>query len=730
MSSTKKNTIRQQGIQRLGLVGGTLAGLWAAVCGVARTEAQVFRLDALRPENVVRVSLTPPPGDYGDAPDGTSARYAAPFQGVLGRFPTEFATSNSRYHLAGGHTITANQEYLGTLFSMEAGPRDHADPDQIENFVDDDFDDGWVSGPCAGGGIGAPWAPFVPVTMSYRVTVAPGAPAGQRFVNVLYDTNHDGRWANGAGGQEWLAVDVPVNVAPGTSAIVSVGPFPFPVSPIGAWMRVSLTRSRVVGSFADDGTGWDGSGTFSYGEIEDHLIANALAFASAAASDADSASASAGAAAGIDISVHASAWAWAYAQASAHANALAVSYASAQADAAAAAQAHADAIAAAGAIASACISCPCGTLCAQAGAFAAAAVEATARAEASASASAQALAVAYADAQARVASFAAASAEVDAYVSAFAGAVANASASASASASAYAAAVAAACAGDAQAAAAAAATARANADASAAAYAAADGYYRWTARWAWVAASWESASASAVAIAAYQTESSSAAKASAQAAALSLSMAFAGVSGACTTCYTTCPPCPTTTPSDRYRDGAARTTSARTTAGVGTWVMTGTVVSAGTSTITGVKWQSVDSGTFTGSADISIWDGNLVQGGLATDTNAMMQLPNLPVARQPVLSDCGQPVQLFGQPVYEYTATFPPMTLPWGSTVYVGARAIGNSGFTSQVLSAHRDHDSPIVPSYLISSPSGVAQPVTPCDRDYVMYLVTSGTQQ
>ena len=99
-------------------------------------------------------AVTPPLGDYGDAPDGTNALYGAPFTGVIGKFPTELGTLNSRYGLPGGRT-SASQEWFGASVSLEAGPHDGADPDSVENLVDDDFDNGL-------GGSACPWTRRAP----------------------------------------------------------------------------------------------------------------------------------------------------------------------------------------------------------------------------------------------------------------------------------------------------------------------------------------------------------------------------------------------------------------------------------------------------------------------------------------------------------------------------------------------------------------------------------------
>ncbi|MCA9245314.1 MAG: hypothetical protein KDA32_15265, partial [Phycisphaerales bacterium] len=263
---------------------------------------------------------TTPLADYGDAPDNYPARYTPPFDTVLGRFPTHHATSNSLYGLPGGHAVRTRFEQLGTLISRERGPVDPGDPDTIENFVDDDFDDGLVGGPCVGGV--AVLANPTSVTLTFEVTLSADAPVVDRYLNVAIDINHDGRWDDSTGPlPEWVVPDFLLPpLTPGTTTLVTTPPFYLPLGMSPAWLRVALTRERVVDIVPVDATGWDGSGRFQYGEVEDHLIATELLAAASAAAQA-SATASA------------SASAFAVAVASANANATAIAAACAQADA-------------------------------------------------------------------------------------------------------------------------------------------------------------------------------------------------------------------------------------------------------------------------------------------------------------------------------------------------------------------------------------------------------------
>jgi hypothetical protein len=410
-----------------------------------------------------------PQGDYGDAPDGELARYPAPFATVIGNFPTRYNTSNSRYGRPGAYTKKTGQEVLGVKVTAERGARDPSDPDNIENLVDDDFDDGWVTGPCAVGAPGVPFPNPLSVTFSFTVTIAPGAPAGTRYLNLLMDVNHDGVWSG-----EWLVRDMPVTVAPGTSAVVTTPPVALNWTTAGGWTRVALTRSAITGTFTDDGSGWDGSGVFEYGEIEDYQPEFALAYAQDAAYAADlawqfRAAAQSAADHAYDFAIDADiatdfaedfdlaidaehVWvldveadfdidlAVRYAQAAQSAHAQAAQSAAYSMTASQEANDYAqDTLnvcvsvqSTAAAFAGICVSCPCATVCALAGAAAQASVDVCAHVSASASASAAATATASANATAYASAAASAYASASAIAAAYAAALAIADAEATA----------------------------------------------------------------------------------------------------------------------------------------------------------------------------------------------------------------------------------------------------------------------------------------------------------
>lgn len=419
--------------------------------------------------NVRALPPAHPLGDYGDAPDGEFARYPAPFATVIGNFPTRFNTTNSRYGRPGAYARQTGQELLGIKATAERGARDPYDPDRVENLVDDDFDDGWVSGPCAVGSPGAPFPNPLNVTFSFRVTLAANAPAGTRYINLLMDLNHDGVWSN-----EWLVRDMPVSVAPGTSVVVTTPVVALNWNTAGGWTRVALTRSAITGTFTDNGTGWDGSGVFDFGEIEDYQPEFALAYAQDAAFAADlawqlSSAAQSAAdhahdfaidadvamdfASDFDLAIEAEHdWvmdidadfdadlAIRYARAAQSAHAQAAQSAAYSMTAAQEANDYAqDTLdvcvsvqATAAAFAGICVSCPCATVCALAGAAAQASVDVCAHVSASASASAGATATASANATAYANSAATAYASASALASAYASALAIAEAEATA----------------------------------------------------------------------------------------------------------------------------------------------------------------------------------------------------------------------------------------------------------------------------------------------------------
>jgi len=408
------------------------------------------RAVVVSPDVTARAPAVGPQGDYGDAPDGSLAGYDEPFQSVIGKFPTLFMTSNSRLGRPGAHALRLGQEMLGLNVSQEADAADLDDHDGTSNLVDQDrFDDSLRVAT-------DPMDQDTPRTINIVVSVAATAPNVPRFVNVVIDLNHDGMWQKVGDTDEWIVKNRLVTLAPGTSGVAAEIPFSLVEAASPTWMRVALTRAPIPESdFAAVG-GWDGSGQFEYGEIEDHFLPVAKAIASAFAA----ARAAASACARCDVLVaslsqalataqaNANAAAAALAQAQAHASAAAGASASAQVSVSAAASAFASAQAFASAALSVIIAIPCiavqANLRAVVEAFVKCAADARAQAEAHASAAAraraeadaraQAAAAARADADAAAASLAQAHAAARARAEACARAVAEARAAAQAAA--------------------------------------------------------------------------------------------------------------------------------------------------------------------------------------------------------------------------------------------------------------------------------------------------------
>jgi len=217
----------------------------------------------------------PPPGwvfEFGDAPDeALNAGYPVPDDAVVGAFPTVFNTSNSRYGLPGAHILYPGYMWLGRRYSMEtdavAGDTDDETnlnlPLQLSNR--DYYDDGLAlplrTNPCA----------------LTQMTVAIGSWAGIEvdyvYVNVLIDFDRSGEWSGATeGAREWAVQNYRIPLEKGTEQVVALPPFQTPCEPFPAWTRVLLSDIPVTLSFFSTNEGWDGSGYFNFGEVEDYFI--------------------------------------------------------------------------------------------------------------------------------------------------------------------------------------------------------------------------------------------------------------------------------------------------------------------------------------------------------------------------------------------------------------------------------------------------------------------------
>ena len=216
-----------------------------------------------RPEPAESAAADAPAADYGDAPDDLPA-YAV---GVTGRFPTRFATTNAVGGRPGGHVLNVTADRLGVLNSAEIDVLDPNDPDGATNLKDADRDERMFV--ALDQNTTPPRARLI-----FDVTLGADGFDGTRYLNVLIDFDRDGRWRGNAAGAEWAVVNAAVT-GPVNTTVTRVSPA-FDWSKPGqlptlVWSRVALTRTAVdPGAFGADG--WDGSGAFDYGEIEDAKI--------------------------------------------------------------------------------------------------------------------------------------------------------------------------------------------------------------------------------------------------------------------------------------------------------------------------------------------------------------------------------------------------------------------------------------------------------------------------
>ncbi|MEM9157529.1 MAG: GEVED domain-containing protein [Verrucomicrobiota bacterium] len=224
----------------------------------------------------------PPEGwsfEFGDAPDSEAdpekkllAAYPAPNDAVEGKFPTVRATENSRYSLPGGHILYPGYAWLGRRYSME-GDAISADQD-IETNLDytkkfsnrDYFDDGLVLpaniNPCGMTGLQV----VVSTYSGYEETTT-------MYINVLIDFNRDGEWRGGIdGAAEWAVVNHEFTIVPGQEQVIVLPPFQTACDPKPAWMRILLSDIKAPEDFFISEEGWDGSGNFNFGEVEDYFL--------------------------------------------------------------------------------------------------------------------------------------------------------------------------------------------------------------------------------------------------------------------------------------------------------------------------------------------------------------------------------------------------------------------------------------------------------------------------
>lgn len=220
-------------------------------------------------------------GDYGDAPDDGPTHYRMMFEtsAATGRFPTLYATANSRFvGNRGVHHLVTNQEWFGPMDSPPSRETDAndttSDEDGYQNLINNDRRDN-----------GLPKIPFFialtqmppPAVLSYHVSVPAGAPDRYRYVNVLIDWDQDGQWKQSLvpGAQpEWIIQNHVIDLAPGNTALFTSPVFLWGwnalLGPQCFWMRMTISQVSLDPLSYQDG--WDGSGSFPTGETEDYLF--------------------------------------------------------------------------------------------------------------------------------------------------------------------------------------------------------------------------------------------------------------------------------------------------------------------------------------------------------------------------------------------------------------------------------------------------------------------------
>lgn len=210
-----------------------------------------------------------PEGDYGDAPDGTSANFVNVNPEIEGSYPSVLVDPNRIDYIV--HLSPLERVYLGLFVTEEMNAK-------VTDL--DEFDDGWGNGSLA-------TCHFAELDLF--ATVPEDATAGPIYLNLLFDWNHDGFWADFSvcatetrgfvQAPEWSVRNLelssaPYRIGPGFAGTVTLPVFVTGPTQGEIWGRFTISTEPVDESIfvpvESGGAGWNGSGRFAYGETEDY----------------------------------------------------------------------------------------------------------------------------------------------------------------------------------------------------------------------------------------------------------------------------------------------------------------------------------------------------------------------------------------------------------------------------------------------------------------------------
>ena len=225
--------------------------------------------------------------DLGDAPDSTNSAGVPmlAYAGTPASYPTVWSTTPPGQPAGPRHANQTYEGMLGDALSREAEADAGPDQDGVNNIQpaagnpnNDRADDGWRNR-------NASFAACQRTTLVVRVSRLPAATLPKMYLNVWFDGNRDGDWADVTNcaqegqalqGQEWIVQDLAVNMAAipaggftdlsiTTERVLNTAAGPH-------WMRFTLSETPAVKvAGRADGRGPNPPTSFSHGETEDYL---------------------------------------------------------------------------------------------------------------------------------------------------------------------------------------------------------------------------------------------------------------------------------------------------------------------------------------------------------------------------------------------------------------------------------------------------------------------------